>query len=113
MIHSIVLASARHQHEFLILLVLETVGFPGGSMVKKLPALQEIQEMCVWIPGLGRSPAEGNGNPLQYSCLGNPMDRRAWQTTVHAVTESWTQLSMHACEQEIQVPDNLLHNLSR
>ena len=38
------------------------------------------------IPGLGRSPKEGNGNPLQYSCLGNPMDREAWQVTVHGIT---------------------------
>ena len=45
------------------------------------------------IPGLGRSPGEGNGNPLQYSCLGNPMDRGAWQVTVHGITESWTQLN--------------------
>ena len=45
------------------------------------------------IPGLERSPGEGNGNPLQYSCLGNPMDRGAWQTTVHGVAKSWTQLS--------------------
>ena len=45
------------------------------------------------IPGLGRSPAEGNGNPLQYSCLENPMDRGAWRATVHGVTKSRTQLS--------------------
>ena len=42
------------------------------------------------IPGLGRSPAEGNGNPLQYSCLGNPMNRGAWWTTVHGVAKIWT-----------------------
>ena len=42
------------------------------------------------IPGLGRSPGEGNGNPLQYSCLENPMDRRAWWATVHGVAKSWT-----------------------
>ena len=42
------------------------------------------------IPGLGRSPGEGNGNPLQYSALGNPMDREAWQATVYGVTKSWT-----------------------
>ena len=42
------------------------------------------------IPGLGRSPGEGNGNLLQYSCLGNPMDRRVWWTTVHRVTKSQT-----------------------
>ena len=43
-------------------------------------------------PGLGRSPGGGRGNPLQYSCLENPMDRGAWQATVHGVTKSWTRL---------------------
>ena len=42
------------------------------------------------IPGSGRSPGEVNGYPLQYSCLENPMDRGAWQATVHGVTKSWT-----------------------
>ena len=45
------------------------------------------------IPGSGRSPGEGNGNPLQYPCLENPTDRGAWQATVHGVANSWTQLS--------------------
>ena len=45
------------------------------------------------IPGLGRSPAEGNGNPLQYSCLENSMDRGAWWATVHGVAKSWTRLN--------------------
>ena len=45
------------------------------------------------IPVLGRSPGEGNGNPLQYSCLDNPMDKEAWQATAHGATKSWTQLS--------------------
>ena len=45
------------------------------------------------IPGLGRSSGEGNGNPLQYSCLENPMDRGDWQATVHGVAKSQTQLS--------------------
>ena len=45
------------------------------------------------ILGLGRCPGEGNGNPLQYSCLENPMDGGAWWDTVHGVTESWTRLS--------------------
>ena len=45
------------------------------------------------IPGLGRSPGEENGNLLQYSCLGNPMDREARQATAHGVTKSQTQLS--------------------
>ena len=57
-------------------------------MVKNPPAMQEASysaEDMGLIPGSGRSPREGNGNPLQYSCLGNPMDRGAWQTTVHGV----------------------------
>ena len=45
------------------------------------------------IPGLGRSPGGGNGNPLQYSCLKNPMDRGAWWATIHGVTKSWTQVT--------------------
>ena len=45
------------------------------------------------IPGSGRSPGEGNGNPLQYCCLENPMDRGAWRAAVHGVTKSWAQLS--------------------
>jgi len=45
------------------------------------------------IPGSGRSSGEGNGNPLQYSCLKNPMDGGAWWATVHGVAKSWTQLS--------------------
>ena len=45
-----------------------------------------------WLPGLGRSPGRGHGNPLQYSCLENPMDRGAWRATVHRVTKSQTEL---------------------
>ena len=52
------------------------VGFPGSSVVKNLPAnAGDIDS----VPGSGRSPGEGNDNPFQYSCLGNPMDRGAWQ----------------------------------
>ena len=65
-------------------------GFPGGSVVKNLPANAGDADL---IPGLGQSPGIGNGNPLQYSCLGNPMDRGAWQIIVHGLTKSWTQLS--------------------
>ena len=61
------------------------MGFPGGSVVKNLPA--NIGDMGL-IPGLGRSPGEGNGNPIQYSCLGNSMDRGAWWATVHGVADS-------------------------
>ena len=51
------------------------------------------------IPGLGRSPGGGHGHPFQYPCLENPMDRGAWQATVHRVAKSWTQLKqpMHGC----------------
>ena len=49
------------------------------------------------IPGSGRSPGEGNDNPLQYSCLENSMDGGAWRATVHGVTKSQIQLSMHTC----------------
>ena len=61
--------------------------FPGDSAVKNLPANAGDTGS---IPGSGRSPGEGNGCPLQYSCLGNPMDRGACQATVHAISMSWT-----------------------
>ena len=54
-------------------------------MVKNLP-----NNACDAIPGLGRSPGEGNSNPLQYSCLGNSMDRGTWRAIVHGVTKSQT-----------------------
>ena len=64
------------------------------------------------IPGLGRSPGEGNGNPLQYSCLENPMDRGGWRGTVHGVAKSQTQLSRHACTLcGSTVNNNTLHSL--
>ena len=52
------------------------------------------------IPSLGRSAGEGTGKPLQYSYLGNPMDRGAWWATVHGVAMDWTQLIMHNHEKE-------------
>ena len=70
-----------------------TLGFPGGSMVEKPPANAGDAGDVSLIPGSGRSPGGGNGNPLQYSCLGNPMDRGAWWATVHGVTKSQTRLS--------------------
>ena len=62
-----------------------TYGFPSGSVVKNPPA--NVGDPGS-IPGSGRSPGEGNGNPLQYSSLGNPMDRGVWRTPVHGVAES-------------------------
>ena len=61
------------------------MGFPGGSVVKNPPVNAGNPAS---IPGSGRSPGEGNGNPLQYSCLENPMDRGAWWATVLGITES-------------------------
>ena len=63
---------------------------PGGSVVKNLPANARDAGLT---PGLGRSPGEGNGKPLQYSSLGNPMDRGAWRGTDHGVAKSQTQLN--------------------
>ena len=62
--------------------------FPGGSMVKNLPADAGDVGDIGSIPGLERSPGGGHGNPLQYSCLENPMDRGAWWATVHGIAES-------------------------
>jgi len=69
------------------------VGFPDGSTVKNPPASAGDVGDAALIPGLGRSPGKGNGNPLQYSCLGNAMDRGAWWATVYGVAKSWTRLS--------------------
>ena len=66
-------------------------GFPGGSDGKESAC--HAGDLSL-IPGSGRSPGGGNGNPLQYSCLVNPLDRRAWRATVHRLAKSWTLLSM-------------------
>ena len=78
------------------------VSFRGDENVLKLEAMMGLpwwlsskESACNagdlgLTPGLGRSPGEGNGNPLQYSCLENPMDRGAWWATVHGVTKNWT-----------------------
>ena len=71
------------------------MGFLGGIVLKNLPAYAGDARNMVLVLGWGRSPRVGNGNPLQYSCLRNPMDRGAWWATVHGVTESWTSLSEH------------------
>jgi len=71
------------------------MGFPGGSDGKESVCSAEDLDL---IPGLGRSPGEGNGNPLQYSCLENPVDGRAWQAIVHGVKNRWTRLSETLCK---------------
>ena len=83
-------------HRFLIVVEdpwghhLSALGFSGGSEGKESACSVGDPGS---IPGWGRSPGEGNGNPLQYSCLENSMDRGAWQATVHGVAKSWTWLS--------------------
>ena len=71
------------------------MGFLGGAVVKKQPANSGDARDKGSIPGSGRSLEVGNDNPLQYSCLGNPTDRRAWRVTGHGVAKSRTQLSIH------------------
>ena len=78
-------------------LSLEPRASPCGSNGKELARSTGDTRDVSSIPGSGKFPGEGNGNPLQYSCLRNPMDRGAWQATVHGVAKSWTQLTEHAC----------------
>ena len=73
------------------------MGFLGGANGKDLPASAGDIRNVGAIPGSGRSPGKGHGNPLQYSCLENPMDRGAWSATVHGVTElDTTEETEHA-----------------
>ena len=69
-----------------------TLGFPGGSDGKESACNAGAEGS---VAGLGRSPGEGNGFPLQYSCLKNSMDRGVWWAAVHGVAKSWTQLSIN------------------
>ena len=69
------------------------MGFPGKAGVKNPPAnAGDVRDLSL-TPGLGRSPGEENGNPLQYSCLENSMDRGAWWTIILGVAKSWTRLN--------------------
>ena len=67
--------------------------YQQGTVIKNLPANAGDTGEVGLIPGSGRYPGGGNGNPLQYSCLENLMDRGAWRATVHGVTKSQTQLN--------------------
>ena len=71
------------------------MGFPGGSGVKNPPANAGATGNTGSIPGPGRSPGVGDGNPLQYSWGNNPMDGGAWPAVVHEVTNSWKRLGLH------------------
>ena len=90
-------------HEFVCCSYITVRAFPGGSAVKNLRAMQETQEMQV--PPLGQEDhlEGGHGNPLQYSCLENPMDRGAWRAIVHAVAKSQTRLKRLSPHAGIQV----------
>ena len=66
------------------------MGFPDSICGKEPAANAEDVKDAGWIPGLGRSPGGGHGNPLQYSCLGKPMERGVWWATVHKITKSQT-----------------------
>ena len=80
-------------------IVLQLVAVPSATGLWGFPSSSDGKDSACnagdpgSIPGSGRSPGEGHGNPLQYSCLGNPMGRGAWQATVHGVAKSWTQPS--------------------
>ena len=74
------------------MLYITSLGFPGDAVVKTPPANAGDARDVSWILGSGRYPGGGNGNPLQYSCLGNPMDREAQRATVHGVAKSRTPL---------------------
>ena len=82
-----------------VLMYSQIMGFPGGAVAKSLPASARDSgntRDASSIPGSGRSSGEGNGYPLQYSCLDNSMEREAWQATDHGVTKSQTWLSARA-----------------
>ena len=70
-------------------------------VVKNPPANAGDTRDAGSIPELGTSPGRGHGNPLQYSCLENPMDREAWRATIHRVTQNWTQLNMSMGSQRV------------
>ena len=93
-------------HKDISVVVLMMVHFPDGSVVKNLPANVGDAGVVGSIPGWGRSPRGGNGNPLQYSCLENPLDRGAWWATVQEVVKSQTLPSMHMSREKLWCLDS-------
>ena len=89
-----------HTHTHIHTYIYTYTGFPGGSESKESTCSTGDTGDMGSVPGLGRSPGGGNGNPLQYYCLGNSMDKGtsiiAWRATVHGIAKSRTQLSTHA-----------------
>ena len=87
-----------HTHIYICLCIYKWV-FQVALVVKNLSANEGDVKEAGSIPELGRSPGEGNGNPLQHSCLENPMDRGTWRAALHGISQSQTrlkQLSMHS-----------------
>ena len=86
------------------------MGFSGGSVVKNPTANARNAGL---IPGLGRCPGEGNGTPLKYSCLENPMERGAWYATVHRVTKELdmtdTKLQHYARQRGVRLVESNIH----
>ena len=80
---------------FLKLCLHMRTGFPGASVINNPSTNAGVARDMGLIPGSGRSPGEGNGNSLQYSCLESPMDRGAWQAMIHGAAKSWTRLRAH------------------
>ena len=106
------LKATQHILPFLFLPPLHFGGFPGGSYAKESTCNAGAQGS---IPGLGKSPGEENGNPLQSSCLENSMDEGAWWAAVPGVAKSWTRLSdftwtfhFHALEKEMATHSSVL-----
>ena len=101
-LHSVIMGQKKpcqlmQNHPKTLLLFCILMGFHIYTLIhlhKDFPVAQTVNEGDQsLIPGLGRSSGEGNGNPLQDSCLENPTDREAWRATVHGVANSWTRLS--------------------
>ena len=93
------ISSLRQEKVYLIIVCLYHHDFPGGRVVKNPPANAGDARDIGLIPGLERFPGGGNGNPLQYACLENSMDRGgAWRAAVRGVSKSWTRLNTHALQ---------------